>query len=63
MRYQPKSELTFWFNKRFGIGGKRMRRVGMVAVARRLLVSLWRYLEFGEIPAGAILKESPNKAA
>lgn len=63
MRYQPKSEITLWFNKRFGIGGKRMRRVGIVAVARRLLVSLWRYLEFGEIPAGAIFKEAPNKAA
>jgi transposase len=63
MRYQPKSEITLWFNKRFGIGGKRMRRVGIVAVARRLLIALWRYLEFGEVPAGAIFKEAPGKAA
>jgi len=63
MRYQPKSEITLWFNKRFGIGGKRMRRVGIVAVARRLLIALWRYLEFGEVPAGAIFKEARGKAA
>ena len=54
MRYQPKSAITVWFNARFGIGGKRMRRVGVVAVARKLLVSLWRYLEYGEVPDGAI---------
>ncbi|MGH8534005.1 MAG: hypothetical protein ACREV1_15090 [Gammaproteobacteria bacterium] len=36
----------------FGGSGKRSRRIGMVALARRLLIALWRYLEFGEIPAG-----------
>ncbi len=36
--------------------GKRMRRVGIVALARRLAIALWRYLEHGEIPAGAVLK-------
>jgi transposase len=56
LRYQPDSELSLWFYKNFGHGGKRMRKVGIVALARKLLVALWRYLETGEIPAGAQLK-------
>jgi transposase len=56
LRYQPDSELTLWFYEKFGNGGKRMRKVGIVALARKLLVALWRYLETGEIPAGAQLK-------
>jgi transposase len=56
LRYQPDSELTLWFYENFGNGGKRMRKVGIVALARKLLVALWRYLETGEIPAGAQLK-------
>jgi transposase len=56
LRYQPDSELTLWFYENFGHGGKRMRKVGIVALARKLLVALWRYLETGEIPAGAQLK-------
>ena len=56
LRLQPDSELTQWFNRRFAAGGKRMRRVGIVALARRLAIALWRYLQHGEIPAGATLK-------
>lgn len=56
LRYQPDSELSQWFNRRFAAGGKRMRRIGIVALARKLLIALWRYLETGEIPAGATLK-------
>jgi len=56
LRYQPHSELARWFYDNFGHGGKRMRRVGIVALARKLLVALWRYLETAEIPAGAQLK-------
>ena len=56
LRYQPDSELTLWFYENFGNGGKRMRKVGIVALARKLLVALWRYLETGEVPAGAQLK-------
>jgi len=56
LRYQPDSELTLWFYEKFGNGGKRTRKVGIVALARKLLVALWRYLETGEIPAGAQLK-------
>jgi transposase len=56
LQYQPDSELTLWFYEKFGNGGKRTRKVGIVALARKLLVALWRYLETGEIPAGAQLK-------
>jgi transposase len=56
VRYQPQSELTRWFEERFGQGGERMRKVDIVALARKLLVSLWHFLETGEIPAGAQLK-------
>jgi transposase len=53
LRFQPQSKLSKWFWHRFGHGGKRMRRIGIVAVARRLLIDLWRYLEYGLIPEGA----------
>ena len=56
LRYQPNSKLSRWFRERFAGGGARMRRVGIVALARRLLVALWRYLEDGELPEGAELK-------
>lgn len=56
LRYQPKSQLSQWFETRFGQGGKRMRRIGIVALARKLLIALWRYLEQGVIPEGAVFK-------
>jgi transposase len=56
LQWQPDSHLSQWFNRRFAHGGKRMRRVGIVAVARKLLIALWRYVEWGEIPKGAVLK-------
>ena len=56
LRYQPQSELSQWFNRRFAGGGKRLRRIGIVALARRLAIALWRYLEHGLIPQGAQLK-------
>jgi transposase len=56
LRYQPQSELSQWFNRRFAGGGKRMRRIGIVALARRLAIALWRYLQDGLIPQGAQLK-------
>ena len=55
LRFQPQSELSQWFQKRFGNGGKRARRIGIVALARRLLVALWRYVDQGIVPEGAIL--------
>jgi transposase len=62
--HQPDSELTIvpalrgsqWFEKRFGRRGRLVRKIGIVALARKLLVILWRYLETGVIPKGAALK-------
>jgi transposase len=56
LRLQPDSQLTHWFNQRFSQGSKRMRRIGIVAMARRLAIALWRFATTGEIPAGATLK-------
>lgn len=56
LKLQPDSELTQWFNRRFACAGGRQRRVGIVALSRRLAIALWRYLKDGEIPAGAQLK-------
>jgi len=56
LRYQPESELSRWYQRRFGHGSSRLRRIGIVAVARKLLIALWRYLETGTPPAGALLK-------
>jgi transposase len=58
LRYQPDSALSRWFNERFASGGKRLRRVGIVALARRLLIALWRYLEHGVLPAGMRFKSA-----
>lgn len=52
VRHQPTSALTPWFHRRFAKGGPRQRRIGIVAVARKLLVALWRYLETGLAPGG-----------
>jgi transposase len=56
LRHQPESALSCWFRERFGGGGKRLRRMGSVAVARKLLIALWRFLETGILPEGAELK-------
>ncbi len=56
LRYQPTSSLSLWFRERYGPGSRRSRRVGIVALARKLLVSLWRFLETGVVPEGAQLK-------
>lgn len=62
LRRQPASALTVWFNRRFAHAGGRMRRIGIVALARRLAIAMWRYLENGEIPLGARLKVVPLSA-
>jgi transposase len=62
LRYQPDSELSRWYGRRFAGGGKRLRRIGIVALARRLLIAIWRYLEQGVIPAGARLKAGVSNA-
>ena len=52
LRYQPGSELAEWFRKRVGTMAGRTRRIAIVAMARKLLIALWRYVETGTIPAG-----------
>jgi transposase len=56
LRYQPGSRLSKWFEERFSCGGPRARKVGIVALARKLLIDLWRFLRDGTVPAGALLK-------
>ena len=55
IRHQPKSALTQWFVERTAGQGKRMRKIMIVAVARKLAIALWRYVELGLVPQGAIL--------
>jgi transposase len=56
LRNQPNSQLSRWYRKRFAKGGSRVRRIGIVALARKLLIALWRYVEEGLLPEGAQLK-------
>jgi len=56
LRYQPESALSLWYNRRCAEGSSRVRRIGIVALARKLLIELWRYLETGVVPEGAYLK-------
>jgi transposase len=55
LRYQPTSALSRWYRERFG-RGRRLRRIGIVALARKLLIAWWRYGETGIVPEGAVLK-------
>lgn len=52
--WQPESELSRWYQARFGHGSPRQRKLGIVALARKLLVALWRLADHGTIPAGAV---------
>jgi len=61
LRWQPESTLSLWYARRFGSGQGPARKIGIVAVARKLLIALWRYLERGEIPAGAKLADWRSK--
>ena len=56
LRYQPDSALARWFTERVGAVRGRMRKIIAVALARKLLVALWRYLTTGLVPEGACLK-------
>jgi transposase len=56
-RWQPKSALSQWYERRFAAGNKRTRKIGIVALARKLLIALWRYVKDGELPAGAETKD------
>jgi transposase len=54
LQFQPDSALTLWYQTRFASGGPRMRKIGIVALARRLLIELWRFSQTGALPQGAI---------
>jgi transposase len=56
LKHQPESALTRWFNERTGQGRGRIRRIAIVALARKLMVALWRFLTTGLVPEGAVLK-------
>jgi len=56
LRYQPGSALSRWYRRTYGGGTARLRRIGIVALARRLLIALWRYAMGGDLPAGARIK-------
>ena len=55
-RFQPASALAQWYERRFGHGSARLRKLGIVALARKLLIALWRFLKTGVLPEGAVLK-------
>jgi transposase len=63
LRFQPHSQLSGWYAARFGRGSSRQRRIGIVALARKLLVQLWRYLQTGVPPAGAELSDWQTKTS
>ena len=56
LRHQPESALSKWFRQRTEKASKRIRRIMIVALARKLMVALWRFLSTGLIPAGAVFK-------
>jgi transposase len=56
LRFQPRSQLSQWYQERFGGGGPRLRRIGIVALARKLLIALWRWTEQDVLPEGAELR-------
>lgn len=55
-RWQPDSVLTLWFRRRFVAAGGRSKRIGIVALARKLMIALWHFAAQGVVPAGARLK-------
>lgn len=54
--FQPESRLARWYQARYGHGTAKQRRIGIVALARKLLIALWRYSETGTVPEGAVVK-------
>lgn len=56
LRYQPQSQLSRWWRERFAGKGMRGRKIGIVALARKLSIALWRFVEHGVVPEGATLK-------
>ena len=63
LRYQPGSDLAKWFRERVGTRTGRTRRIAIIAMARKLLIGLWRYCEHGVVPAGAELRADSTTPA
>jgi len=63
LRYQPTSALSKWYEDRFALGSSRQRRIGIVALSRKLLVAIWKYVDRGELPEGAVLMSWEEKLA
>jgi transposase len=63
LRYQPDSDLSRWYRERYGSGSPRLRKIGIVALARKLLIELWKYLQTGTPPVGAVLKRQAQPKA
>jgi Transposase IS116/IS110/IS902 family len=59
-RYQPNSTQLSWFRERVSGTGRRMRKVMVVALARKLLIALWRFATQGVVPEGAVMKPAPQ---
>jgi transposase len=57
-RYQPGAAQVAWFRDRVGSTGRRIRKVMVVALARKLLIALWRFVIDGVMPEGAVMKPS-----
>ena len=61
LHYQEQSALSQWYRRRFGSGSARQKKIGIVALARKLLVALWKYVEHDEVPEGAMLVDWEGK--
>jgi transposase len=61
LRYQPQSELTRWYLRKVAGQGTRIRRIAIVALARKLLIALWKHCVAGEVPRGARMKSPTQK--
>ena len=59
LRNQPQSALSVWYRERVGDKRGRVKRIAIVALARKLLVALWRFVTQGLVPEGAELKPAP----
>ena len=56
LRHQPDSALSEWFRRRVADGQGRVRRIAVTALARKIIVALWHYVEHGLVPEGAMIK-------
>jgi len=61
LHWQPESALSRWYQARFGHGSARLRKLGIVALARKLLIACWRLVAHGEVPPGAVVADWDRK--